>query len=223
LTSVSRWAVGAIVLAAVAFVLLILFPGADLAVSGWFYEPGVGFPLARLPLFLVLMKALSYAAIGVTVAALLLGIAAAIRRRTWLGVTPPIAAFLTLSLVIGPGLVVNTLFKDQWGRARPHQIAEFGGAAHFTPAAILSDQCNKNCSFPSGHAALAFWLVAFALVTPPRWRPLAMTGALTVGFLIGAMRIAQGGHFLSDVIAAALIVIVINWILKMLILGRSTR
>ncbi len=136
--------------------------------------------------------------------------------------TPRIASFLALSLIIGPGLLVNTLFKDNWGRARPHQILEFGGSAHFTPAAVLADQCTRNCSFPSGHGALAFWLMAVALVVPARWRVLAMTIAVIIGFLVGAMRIAQGGHFLSDVVAAALIVVLVNEALKILILDRRT-
>jgi lipid A 4'-phosphatase len=125
-------------------------------------------------------------------------------------------------LALGPGLVVNTILKDHWGRARPHQILVFGGDAHFTPAVLMADQCARNCSFPSGHAALGFWLVAVAMVVPPRWRCLAMGCALAIGALVGAMRIAQGAHFLSDVIAAALIVVGINCLLGRLILGRET-
>jgi lipid A 4'-phosphatase len=217
---VSLWTVAAIVIAAVALLLLIVFPAADLAVSGWFYRSGEGFPLARLPLFLFVMTALSDIAIGIAVIALVLGVVARILGRVWLGVTPRIGAFLSLSLIIGPGLVVNTLFKDQWGRARPHQIAEFGGTAHFTPAAYLSDQCIRNCSFPSGHGALAFWLMAIALVVPAKWRVPTMIAAVIIGLLVGAMRIAQGGHFLSDVVAAALIVVIINEALRILILPR---
>ena len=153
--------------------------------------------------------------------AAILGIIAALRRRVIGGITPRIGLFLATSLALGPGLVVNTLLKDHWGRARPHQIVEFGGNAHFSPAVLLSDQCARNCSFPSGHAALGFWLVAIAMVMPTAWRRIAMPIALGVGVLIGLMRIAQGAHFLSDVIAAAIIVIGINVLLKILILDRA--
>ncbi len=222
--AIRNWTmVDVVAINAVGFIVLILVPNIDLGVSRLFYVPGEGFPLARLPLFLFLMSALSDITVGVTAIALVLGVAALVRKRVWLGVTPRIAAFLTLSLIIGPGLIVNTLFKDNWGRARPHQIVEFGGQAHFSPAAFLSDQCIKNCSFPSGHGALAFWLTAFALVSPPRWRGPAMAAALTIGVLIGAMRVAQGGHFLSDTIASALIAVVVNWILKILVLDRPQR
>jgi len=30
-------------------------------------------------------------------------------------------------MIIGPGLLVNTVFKEHWGRARPSQVEEFGG------------------------------------------------------------------------------------------------
>jgi lipid A 4'-phosphatase len=214
-----RW-LAAIGLLAVALAALVIFPGADLVVSGWFYRPDGGFTLARLPLFLFLMKAISDLSVVVTVVALLLGLWARFKGRVWLGVTPRIAAFLAASLIIGPGLIVNTLFKDNWGRARPHQILEFGGTAHFTPAVLPADQCYRNCSFPSGHGALAMWLIAFAMVAPPRWRTPAMVATIIVGILISAMRIVQGGHFLSDTVASALIVVAVNLILYRLIFMR---
>ncbi len=210
------------IVAAVALVLLLVtmvFPQIDLAVAGLTYVPAQGFPLAHLPFFVFVMKALPDVAIGATVGAAILGIVASLRGRTLAGVTPRIALFLVSSLALGPGLVVNTILKDHWGRARPHQIVEFGGAAHFSPAVLLADQCTRNCSFPSGHAALGFWLVAFAMVLPPRWRRIGMTIAVGIGVLVGAMRIAQGAHFLSDVIAAAIIVIGINYLLARLIFG----
>jgi lipid A 4'-phosphatase len=200
----------------------IIFPGIDLAIAGLAYVPGQGFPLARLPVFTFIMVALPDLVIGGTVVASLLGLVAAIRGRTVVGIDPRIALFLATSLALGPGLVVNTLLKDHWGRARPHQIADFGGGAHFSPAVLMADQCARNCSFPSGHAALGFWLVAVALVTPTRWRTPALIVTLAIGGLVGLMRIAQGAHFFSDVLTAALITVGINYLLKWLILDRHT-
>jgi lipid A 4'-phosphatase len=212
---------GALAVAAVvALLVLVVDPGIDLAVSARFYRAGQGFALAHLRLFGIVMRGLPLLVIGATALAALLGIAAALVRRTWLGVTPRVALYLVASLALGPGLLVNTLLKDHWGRARPHQILEFGGAAHFTPALALSDQCDRNCSFPSGHAALAFWIVAFAVIIPERWRNLAMAGALAIGSIVGLMRIAQGAHFLSDVLAAAILVVGVNYALKSLMIGR---
>lgn len=205
---------------AIALAVLVVFPAPDLAVSSWFYAPGSGFPLAGLPLFQFVMRALPDLAIGATILAVVLGLAAWASGRVWAGITPRIALFLGSSLAIGPGLLVNTLLKDHWGRARPHQILDFGGTAHFSPAVLISDQCARNCAFPSGHAALGFWLVAFAAVVPDRWKMPTYSAALTIGLLVGAMRIAQGAHFLSDVIAAALLVVGVNHLLKKLILDR---
>ena len=117
------------------------------------------------------------------------------------------AMFLAASLALGPGLIVNVLLKEHWGRARPSQITEFGGTAHYTPPLMMADQCTANCSFSSGHGALGFWLIAFALLAPPRWRPLAVGAALTFGVFVGVTRIAQGGHFLSDTVFSALVVV----------------
>lgn len=206
-----------------ALLLLILFPAIDLAASTVFYRPGEGFPLEHEPLFRLVMKGLPDIVIGATVVAAVLGLVAAISGRVWFSATPRRALYLLVSLIIGPGLLVNTLFKDHWGRARPHQIVEFGGTTHFSPAFLLSDQCVRNCSFASGHAALAFWVIAFALLAPARWRPWAVAGALATGALVGLMRIAQGAHFLSDVLAAAILVVGVNLILKRLILDPKMR
>ena len=114
---------------------------------------------------------------------------------------------MVAALALGPGLVINTLLKDNWGRPRPSTIVEFFGTNHYVPPLLPSDQCPENCSFPSGHAALGFWLVAFAFVAPPRWRRPAVLAALAFGGFVGAVRIAQGGHFLSDVVFSGVIVV----------------
>jgi lipid A 4'-phosphatase len=75
---------------------------------------------------------------------------------------------------------------------------------------MMADQCTANCSFSSGHGALGFWVIAFALLAPPRWRPYAVAAALCFGLLVGFARIAQGGHFLSDTAFSALAVVAIN-------------
>src|SRR5262249_26793316 len=59
-------------------------------------------------------------------------------------------------------------------------------------------------SFPSGHAAMGYVLVLGTCLVPPRrsarCRSLMLGGALAYGSLLGATRIIQGGHFLSDVL-----------------------
>ncbi|MHB8808847.1 MAG: phosphatase PAP2 family protein [Desulfobulbaceae bacterium] len=114
------------------------------------------------------------------------------------------ALFLLLLLAIGPGLLVNVTLKDHLGRARPHEVHEFGGQYAFTPIWQHGDT-GKNSSFPSGHAAVAFYLMAPWFVLRRRNRMQAacwLTGGLTYGCLVGTARIMQGGHFLLDVLWA---------------------
>lgn len=93
------------------------------------------------------------------------------------------------------------------GPRSANQIAAFGGTREFSPAPLPAAQCPRNCSFPSGHAALGFSLVAFALLLPPGpARRCGVAAAVGFGALVGLARIAQGAHFLSDVVYAGLLV-----------------
>ena len=106
---------------------------------------------------------------------------------------------------MGPGLLVNALLKNQWGRARPRQVDLFGGEAPYTPVWQIVDHCEKNCSFVSGEASSATWLLALVFLAPVSWRkPLAATiGALAVSLSLN--RVAFGGHFLSDTVLSWLL------------------
>ncbi|MFZ5466979.1 MAG: phosphatase PAP2 family protein [Pseudomonadota bacterium] len=116
-----------------------------------------------------------------------------------------IGAFLLLSLLLGPGLMVNGVLKEHWGRARPHQVVDFGGQKPFTPALQPADNCASNCSFVSGHSAIGFWWLALGLAWPAwRWRALLL--GVGLGGMLGLARIMQGGHFTSDVVFSFLVV-----------------
>ena len=108
--------------------------------------------------------------------------------------------FLLISLILGPGLLVNTVFKDNFGRARPSQIKEFGGQKEFTRVFEISNNCAKNCSFACGHSSAAYWFLSFGFVVAPPLRRRVFIAALIFGTLVGVGRMVQGGHFLSDVI-----------------------
>ena len=128
------------------------------------------------------------------------------RRAGRLGWGPSGRALVMMvaSLALGPGLLVNVALKDHWHRPRPVQVIEFGGADPFRPYDRLDGLCVRNCSFVSGEGASAFWTVAPALLLPPPWRAVAVGGALCFAAAAGALRMAFGGHFLSDTIFAAL-------------------
>lgn len=120
-------------------------------------------------------------------------------KKSILTFTPKKIIYLLLVLALGPGLTVNVIFKDHWGRPRPSKIKQFGGANEFVPAFVISDACDRNCSFVSGHASIGFYLVSIALLIQYH-RKKIFTAAVSYGSLIGLARMAQGDHFLSDVV-----------------------
>jgi lipid A 4'-phosphatase len=118
-------------------------------------------------------------------------------------------AFLVTTMALGPGLLVNLTFKDHTHRPRPSHVERFGGTLPFRPFYATDGACPKNCAFPSGEASASFWLVAPALLAPPQAKPLAVAGALAFGAATGLLRMAFGGHFLSDVVFAALLTLLL--------------
>ena len=74
------------------------------------------------------------------------------------------ASYLIVAALIGPGLIVNSVLKNYYGRARPAQIVEFGGTKSFAPPFSYTTECQANCAFPSGHASMAFYFSALAYV-----------------------------------------------------------
>lgn len=123
--------------------------------------------------------------------------------------------------VVYSGLLLNTVLRDHWGRARPSHIVAFSGRKTFTPALFISDQCDRNCSFVCGHAAMAFTPMALAFVLRRRQRRLALAVGLGFGGLVGVVRIIEGGHVLSDVLFAGLLVYGVAWGLAAVLPMRS--
>ncbi|MCB1118411.1 MAG: phosphatase PAP2 family protein [Chlamydiia bacterium] len=118
---------------------------------------------------------------------------------------------VVLTLVLGAGLLVNVLLKDHWGRPRPRQVTEFGGTQVFRPfySPNFFHQTEPCRSFPSGHAANGFFFFAPALAARrhnyTKTAAACFVLALTLGGALSYTRMAQGGHFFSDVLAAAYI------------------
>lgn len=120
-----------------------------------------------------------------------------------------VGLFLCLLLLIGPGLLVNSSLKMMWGRPRPWQCEQFGGDMTFVPVGELGTLSLPNSSFPSGHAAVAFFLMGLGFIIPPSRRRLQRTffyGGMAYGLAMGLTRVLQGGHFPSDVLWAGAIV-----------------
>jgi lipid A 4'-phosphatase len=194
-------------LVALAAAVFLLAPQLDLATSRLFYTPGRGFALADWPPVVLLYRAIPWLAWGLL---LLLAVAAVwlfLTGRALWRLDRKALVFVAAALALGPGLLANTVFKDHWGRARPAQVEAFGGPREFTPAPLPARECERNCAFVSGHAALGFSLVAFAFLLPPGpARRSSIAAALGFGALVGLARIVQGSHFPSDVVFAGFLV-----------------
>src|SRR5262249_42664716 len=114
------------VLAGLAVVTGIVFavaPGLDLAVASFFHEVGVRDSMPRLYPAIEVARSLEPV---VTTLAIAPAVAVVIvklfwpRRRT--SMSGRAALFLVLSLVLGPGLLVNAVLKDHWSRPRPGMV-----------------------------------------------------------------------------------------------------
>ncbi len=123
------------------------------------------------------------------------------RLRPW----SRVCAFLAIVMIVGPGLVVNDVFKKNWGRPRPLDVYQFDGDREFVPVLVKSPSGNGN-SFASGHAATAFFLFTpyfFLRGRRKGWAVFFLALGLSYGMLMGIARMIQGAHFLSDVVWAA--------------------
>ena len=174
-----------------------LFPNLDLQVASWFYEPDTGFHWRQLPPVLLSYELFKARSVGWVVVAPLAYLAYAMTRRIPVPAKRNAALFLLAMIVAGPVLLVNSGLKDHWGRARPAQVTQFGGDRSYSPPLHPAAQCDRNCSFVSGHAAAGFALIGLYWTTRRRrW----LVAGIVLGSLVGLGRMIQGGHFFSDIV-----------------------
>ena len=185
-----------------------LAPELDLSVARLFWQEGAGF-IGQTPTGEMLRSIFYGAPLCLAALAILAWVLSLVGFKHPWSPSGRAVVFLCLSLALGPGLVVNLVLKDHSHRPRPVQTLEMGGKWEFRPWFRFDGQCARNCSFVSGEAASAFWTLAPALLTPPPVRPLAIVAALSFGAATSALRIAFGGHYLSDTLFAGLFTILI--------------
>ena len=113
--------------------------------------------------------------------------------------------FMIVLGMLTPVIFIHEVLKGEIGRARPRHVEQFSGTNSFTAAWVKSKACRGDCSFTSGHVAFGAWLMAgWYLGGRQRWLFLSLGAAVTC--LIGWLRMAQGAHFLTDVIGSVLLV-----------------
>jgi membrane-associated PAP2 superfamily phosphatase len=185
--------------------VFLLAPACDLAVSRFFYVPGAGFTAGQNAAVEGLRKAGRMVEWAFGIATLLpLALKVLLPYRKLL-LAPRATLFVLATFALGPWLLVNGVLKEFWGRARPRALLEFGGQSTFSPAWWISDQCDRNCSFVSGEAASAFCMVALVFLVRREQRAAVACVSLAFAATVSLTRIAEGGHFLSDVLIAWLL------------------
>lgn len=209
---------GFVLATAAIIVLFRVFPEIDLWFQSLFWTKADGFFLKNSDFAIFFYKGIRWATpvVGGILAVVILHGLFGSKPRTKRWLRPSLATLATIA--IGAGLIVNVMLKDQWGRARPSQIVEFGGVMQFTPPFALAEQCVRNCSFVAGHPSMVFALFGLALFAT-RYRGLALVAVALGGALAGLGRIMQGGHFLSDVIFSGVVMFVTAWVIHRIVIA----
>lgn len=191
---------GCLGLLAFSSLLFIYFPQIDIGVTQFFYASQGIFPANDFWLVKGIYQAtpwLGRFAFLFSLFVLMVAIfsPARVSRRHWRRASAVVAV-----VVIGIGFLVHTLLKDGMGRPRPRDVQIFMGTTDFVPVFVPSQFCQTNCSFVSGHAAVGFAVMSIGMLAIRKRRRFWLVIGLMSGGAIGLARIAQGGHFFSDVV-----------------------
>jgi lipid A 4'-phosphatase len=188
----------------------------DLAVARWFFDPAAcaaaktadhhgcaGFYYAQIQWLAELRRILQpLAAIMAVIAAIFL-VRDLVAGRRWGD------AGVRLKYVL-----IATL-KNHWGRPRPWMTDQFGGWLPFVAAGDKTDYCLTNCSFLSGEAAAAGWLMCVAILMYARGRYYMATAFLITALVQPLLRVAFDAHYLSDAVLGFTLTIVLFMLLAM--------
>jgi lipid A 4'-phosphatase len=205
------WVIVAI--AAAAGLVFGIYPELDIFVSSLFFnEAAEKFVSKSDPLLSVLRHVFMLVLVPVVLTSLFALVGKLALPSRPILIPGKVAMFLLITLVLGPGLLINGILKPNSGRPRPLTVVEFNGYEKFQPWYSFRGSCTRNCSFASGEASGAFWTLAPAALVPAPYRYAAIGAAVAYGTAIGIMRIAFGAHFLSDVIFAGLLTALIVWV-----------
>lgn len=195
----------------------VLFPQIDIFFSSLFYEDGFNLKGSLYERFFyssvpIVVSTLAVSSIG-------LFLYNFIFKKNILNLDAKKIIYIILVLSLAPGLIVNATLKENWGRARPGQIVEFGGEKTFTPAFVISNQ--EGNSFSSGHGSAAFSVLGFALLLRKN-RKLWIALALSYGVAVSFARIIGGGHFLSDNVTSFFVVYITTHILYYFLIEKES-
>ena len=185
-------------------VFFLFLPDFDLKVSQYFYDIGGNRFFGSYYFIFEYINGLTKI-VGFAIAITLIGlvISGSLIKNEFPRRHLRIFSFLLCAFILGPGLLVNSALKGNWGRPRPRQVVAFGGSIEYRPPFAPSFG-RRNCqSFVCGDASVGYFFFSLALFLRKRkW--LWLSGI--AGAVIGASRMIQGEHFFSDVLFSGWVV-----------------
>lgn len=202
------------------------WPELDLWVSQAFYTPGEGFTARQWGWLMAFDRAVPWVGRALLIATLIAiawswytgNRSMAPRRHLWRR-----SAALALTLTLGLGAVVHGVFKENWGRSRPDAVQAFGGNERYTGPLEPTGNCQRNCSFVSGHAATGFSLISVGILGAHKRRRRWLIAGSACGLLIGLDRMLLGKHFLSDILFGLAILWTCAMVLRWVWLGLTRK
>ena len=208
------WLPELIILVALSIVAIVLFAetGLDIETLRPFYHPDRVDPWSdkEQPLWSLFYRSAPWITASLAVAGVVLLVLGVIRERSqrlrWYGI------FVLLCVTLGPGMIINLVLKDHWGRPRPRQMVEFGGRYEYVQPFVPVPFNTPRKSFPCGHCSVGYLYAAGWWLwrrNRPRWAAASLAGGLILGTLLGIGRMAAGAHFLSDAVWSALIAYIV--------------
>lgn len=191
---------------AILFIITVPFwlTGLDIKAQSFFFDfASNNWRFAGMPAVQILYNFGVYPGIIMTaIAAVLFGLSFAYKAMLKYR---KISLLVMLTLFLGPALAINVIMKNYSGRPRPREIKEFNGRMEFRNVLQLGTP-GRGHSFPCGHASMGFLFMGLYFALRKKNGPAAyaaLFGGLLYGSAMGAARMAQGAHFLSDCIWAA--------------------
>lgn len=120
------------------------------------------------------------------------------------------ALYILLVIALGPGVVVNLVVKDHWGRPRPVHVQRFGGQYEYVPPVKIGHTPEK--SFVCGHCSVGYtFFVLYFLSQNHKAMYFGLT--LALAWTMGVTRMTSGGHFLSDILWSGYLVFLVAFAL----------
>jgi membrane-associated phospholipid phosphatase len=188
-------------------IVFFLFQNLDITVSGLFFGQDGSFIASEEDWFIYLIRKMIMPLLALLI--FFIPLAAIVKQIKFkekiLDIPVRDWTYLFTCLILGTGVVVNSIFKNLWGRARPNDTIQFGGEEPFTIPWLNVNYCETNCSFVSGDVSFVTLSLAVLIIfNKTTWNTFAY---IAIG-LMSLLRIMEGGHFFSDTIMSFIITFV---------------